>query len=179
MIDLNGSSSYLLLFSRAAVGTLFLASLASKLRSPGRFRDDLLGFGLVPERWAPAAVALLLGSEATVAGLIVAGGSLAAAGFAAAIGLLVLFSAVLASALRRGLDVPCGCFGGSERRISRADLVRNGGFIACAAAGLGAALAPAGTAVPVAEAVLLALAAVAFTLVWSQLGNLLDLFENT
>lgn len=177
MVEPDGLSSYLLLFSRIALGVLFAASLAGKLRSPARFRDSLLGFGLLPARWASATAALLLGAEAGIAGLIAAGGSFAAAGLAAAIGLLALFCGALASALRRGLDVSCGCFGASERRISRADLVRNGGFIACAAAGLWAALGPARTAVPAAEAVLLALAAVAFTLVWSQLGNLVDLFE--
>lgn len=177
MIEYHGLSSYLLLFSRLAVGMLFSVSLAGKLRSPARFRDGLLAFGLLPAQWTPAAAALLLGAEAGVVLLVTAGGAFTIAGLFAAIGLLVLFCAAIASALRRGLDVSCGCFGASERRISRADLVRNGGFIACAAAGLWAALGSARTAVPTAEAVLLALAAVAFTLVWSQLGNLLDLFQ--
>lgn len=70
------------------------------------------------------------------------------AGGVAALVLLGLFTAVVADRLRRGLAVPCGCFGGSGRApLSAATLVRNV-LLACAAAVALAAPAPLVPALP-------------------------------
>lgn len=84
---------------------------------------------------APAAMA----TAVPLAELALGAGLLVAPRPAAAVGLAVVaaFTAVLASALRRGVEVGCGCFGTARRTpISHVELVRNGLLAAATAVAL-------------------------------------------
>ncbi len=121
----------------------FVAAAVAKLRDPAATARGFAALG-VPRPWLAAR--LTPAAEVGVAGgLLVAP---AAAG-AVALALLAFFSTFLASRLRRGVRVPCGCFGASARHpLSAADLVRNGLLALAAAVALGEARprAPSGTA---------------------------------
>lgn len=125
---------------RAALIVVFGLAIAGKVRgraSWDAFVQTLGAFG-VPSSWpkAPAAAAIV-GLEAAVAAALVAS---PAPGYAAALGLLAMFTAALGLAMRRGQRAPCRCFGASERPIGPAHLARNVALLAVAAAGLGARL---------------------------------------
>jgi Methylamine utilisation protein MauE len=112
-----------LVFAWAAIGK------ALRFR---RWRGQILGYGLPAAGTLAVAVPLV---EAGVPALVV-GGFPTAAG-ALALGLLAAFSAAILRARRlEGDRLPCGCFGGGDRRDYRLLLARNLALGAVAAAAL-------------------------------------------
>lgn len=96
------------------------AAIAKALRFR-RWRGQIVGYRL-PAAWTLAAAVPL--AEAGVPALVV-GGFPSVAG-ALALGLLAAFSAAILRARRlQGDRLPCGCFGGGERRDYRLLLARN------------------------------------------------------
>ena len=92
-----------------------------KLASPAATRNALAGFGFPAILLAPAWLGLAAVELGLAAG--VAFGSPSAT--AGAAGLMLLFSLVLAAALRRGQrGMPCACFG-ARSRVSRAAALRS------------------------------------------------------
>ena len=104
------------------------------------------------------------------------GTTLLRAGFLLALGLLVLFTAVLLSALARRLGTSCACFGSTTKPVSGWDVVRNGGLLLCAGAGYWSTGAPS-AALPLAEWGLVAVGAVIFVLIWIQLAEIAQVFK--
>jgi hypothetical protein len=107
-----------------ALGALFLAAAAFKLRDLGAFEATIARFGIVLDACVGAtAVGLVLAEGAVALGLL-AGARRSLLG---ALALTLLFLGVLAYGLRLGLDVDCGCFGPGERvglaQALRRDLV--------------------------------------------------------
>jgi uncharacterized membrane protein YphA (DoxX/SURF4 family) len=110
--------------ARLLLSGLFLWAASGKIIDPQAFARALWNYRLLPEPLVPAVAAGLPLLEALAALALLApplqkGASLVLAG------LLVVFSFGLASALLRGLDVDCGCFGEGSSHVSPLLLVRN------------------------------------------------------
>jgi putative oxidoreductase len=123
--------SALVALVRVALGATFLAAAATKLPDMAAFAEVLANYRLVPAPLVPAAAAVVIGVELVVGALLVLGRNARAAALLAA-GMLALFAAGLASALARGIDLRCGCFGGQES-ASWATVLRDVGLLAAAA----------------------------------------------
>ncbi len=120
--------------------TLFLVFVAS---ASGKVRNDAFsGFvttlrvlRLAPAAWARPLAFLVVAGEAVAAGLLVVWST---AGLALSGLLLLVFCVAIEVAVRRGVKVPCRCFGSSADLLSRRHLVRNGMLLALVALGLAA-----------------------------------------
>jgi hypothetical protein len=113
--------------ARLALSAVFLLSAAGKLLpGAGRagFRTAVEAFGLVPPRWSRLVVGLVIGAESAVAIALWAAGPSRGA-LAAAAGMLLLFAALLWRGVRRGIAVPCACFGPSRSPVHLAEVWRN------------------------------------------------------
>ncbi len=110
---------------RLALGCMFLISALPKIRQPYDFLGDVYGYELVGPKlgmliamtmpWAELLVSIcLLGS------IFVGGALLISAGMAA------VFTFALSSALYRGLEISCGCFGGGGDSIGYSTVIRAG-----------------------------------------------------
>ena len=158
---------YVLLAGRAVIGVVFLVSALSKVRRRRAFTEFTGSVGaLVPAARgvAPVLAAASVAAEFAIAAATLWGRSqrwgLAAAGL-----LLILFSAVLALAIRRGVTTPCRCLGASAQPPGAPQLIRNAVlFAVCAVGVLGssdAVVHPAGAAVALGAAAVVVLLAVA------------------
>lgn len=110
--------------ANGVVATLFLAAGLLKLADPAAFARELSHFRLTPAPFN-AALALYLPSLESIVGIALFVPRLRAAARWLAAGMLALFSAALLSALARGLDIRCGCFGEGAAMSVSAALVRN------------------------------------------------------
>jgi len=169
-------STYLASFCRLTLGLLFLYSFASKVRNVPRFRDTVTAFRLLPETLTGPATGAVLATELAAGTLVLLGGSTVGAGYALATVLLLLFTGVLIGALVRRPGVGCGCFGRDERPVAPADLVRNAGLLALAAAGWWNARTSPTAPLSPADVVVLLLAATSLLLFWTQLAEIVELF---
>ena len=122
---------YLLTFYRLVIGLAFALSFVGKVRDVGQFAATIGRFELLPQRWTKTAALLFLGGEAAVVILIIAGGRLLPLAFGLATLLLLLFTLALLSALRRGIETSCNCFGDGDKPLTYYDVGRNAGFIGC------------------------------------------------
>lgn len=94
------------------VGAVFLAAGLPKTQDPWSFASAVANFRLLPAEWV-GLVAVLLPSLETVVGICLLAGWWRRGATAWALVCLVGFQAALGQALARGLDIECGCFGGS------------------------------------------------------------------
>ena len=172
---------HLLLFSAVTTTLAFTLSSAGKATNLAAFEQAVRDLRLVPPRLTKPVALTVLAAEIAVVILIVLGGivpgtALLRAGFLLALGLLVLFTAVLISALARRLATSCACFGSTTKPVSGWDVVRNGGLLLCAGAGYWSAGAPLAV-LPLAEWGLVAVVAVIFVLIGVQLGEIAQVFK--
>ena len=93
-------------------GGVFVYAAVLKLRDPLLFQKDIESFDLLPE-FGTASLALALPWLELFAGLAVITGWLRDGGLLLLNLSLVVFTAVIVSAWHRGLNIQCGCFGGS------------------------------------------------------------------
>ncbi len=98
---------------RIALGGLFLWAAATKVPDMGAFAESVSNYRLLPAALVPAAAAVVVGVELAAGALLVAGRAVRGAALVSA-ALLAVFTAGLAQALLRGIDLRCGCFGGAE-----------------------------------------------------------------
>jgi len=110
-------------------GLVFLASSVTKLASPVAWRAQAGELGV------PAAVAAAVPyAEAILAAWLLVQWHRAVAGWVA-VGVLLVFTALLAVRLAQGRRPPCACFGSwSAKPIGLRHLLRNAAFIAVAVA---------------------------------------------
>jgi hypothetical protein len=96
-----------------------------------------------------------------------------------AILLLVTFCFALLTVLIRSLQVPCNCFGSSQRPASLADIWRNIVFLACAFVGVASliVLPDATVKMSLAEMGLLGIMAVVFVALSVYLDELIEVFR--
>jgi uncharacterized membrane protein YphA (DoxX/SURF4 family) len=100
--------------ARIILGGLFLWASVTKVPDMAAFAESVANYRIVPPALVPAVASAVVGVEilAGVA-LILNVWTRAAALLLAA--LLAVFTVGLASALARGIDLACGCFGGSAQ----------------------------------------------------------------
>lgn len=105
--------SALLAVVRVGLGALLLYAAATKVPDVAAFAESVANYRLLPAALVPAVAAAVLGVELVAGALLVAGRYTRAAALVASV-LLAVFTAGLAQALLRGIDLRCGCFGGEE-----------------------------------------------------------------
>lgn len=98
---------------RIGLGALLLWAALTKIPDMGAFAETVANYRLLPAPLVPAVAAAVVGIE-IVAGVLLVSGRLARAASAVAALLLAVFTVGLAQALLRGIDLRCGCFGGTE-----------------------------------------------------------------
>jgi uncharacterized membrane protein YphA (DoxX/SURF4 family) len=98
---------------RLVVGGLFLYAAATKLPDMGKFAVDVANYRLLPASLVPVTAAVVVGLE-IVAGVALVLGIWARPAAVAISALLVVFTAGIAQALARGIDLKCGCFGAEQ-----------------------------------------------------------------
>ncbi len=102
---------------RLVLGVLFLTSGGLKVVDPGQFGRAIADYQLVGPALVPPLAYFLPWLE-VVAGLGLVTGLAARGGAVIANGLLLVFIVALISALARGMQVDCGCFGGLEEKLT-------------------------------------------------------------
>lgn len=98
---------------RLGLGGLFIYAGALKIADPAQFAIDIQHYELTSRQVAIYAAIYLPWLE-VCAGLAVVTRRLQLGALVVLVGLMILFSAAIASAWARGLDVTCGCFGRSD-----------------------------------------------------------------
>ena len=165
----------LLLGCKVIIGLVFAISSISKLQDIEKFVEVIRGFRLLPEPLLRSCAILFLLCEMAVVPLLFVWPMLA---FLLATILLIAFSAALASVILRKIQTPCNCFGSSQQLVSVADLIRNGGFLACALCGLRLALGPESNApiMPL-HAAMVSIGSMVFVLIGMQASEIYRLFQ--
>ena len=105
-----------------AFGGIFVYSGWLKLQDPARFVVSVRSFHILPDPFA-AWLALALPWLEILAGLAVLIGWLRRGGLLLLNASLVVFAIALVSALARGLDIDCGCFGAGHGSSSIRDAI--------------------------------------------------------
>jgi putative oxidoreductase len=106
------------------LGFMFIMSSVPKIRQPYVFLGSVYGFEMVGPKMG-VLVAMVLPWAELFAGVCLVGGVFVGGALLASVGMGVLFTFVLASALWRHLDISCGCFGTSlAGKISYVTLIR-------------------------------------------------------
>jgi hypothetical protein len=108
---------------RLVLGGVLLRAFVAKARVPRRFIEAIRAYALLPPGIAPIAAGGLLLAEPVLALALLTGwgGALA---WDATVLLLGLFLIAVAVNLRRGRQIPCGCFGSASETISYHTLAR-------------------------------------------------------
>lgn len=117
-----------ILILRLVFGAVFIWSGIAKLKDPISFADAVRNFDLVKDPVAPA-LALFIPSLEVVAGILVMAGLLWRGGVVVLLGSLVVFTTALCIAWARGLDISCGCFGGTGEVNYPLVVARNTGLM--------------------------------------------------
>jgi uncharacterized membrane protein YphA (DoxX/SURF4 family) len=115
---------YILWLGRIVLAVLFLWAAWGKISDPQGFARALWNYRMIPDPVIPILAVGMPIFEALAAIAILLpplqkGGSLVL------LGLLGVFIVALGSALARGLDVDCGCFGEDSSTVSPLLIVRN------------------------------------------------------
>lgn len=99
--------------ARLLLGALYLWSGAAKVRDLHAFAEEVANYQLLPGGLVPWFAATLPGIELLVGALLVMGVWTRASALLAS-ALLGVFVVALTQALARGINLRCGCFGGSD-----------------------------------------------------------------
>ena len=102
-----------------ALGLIFIYAAAPKILEVENFARDIRNYRILPA-WSYNLLALWLPWIELVAGLCLIFNVWKKGGIIVIMGLLVVFLAAVISAVIRGLDIDCGCFGNTARELARA-----------------------------------------------------------
>lgn len=98
---------------RVLLGALFLYAALTKLADLPLFAEEIANYQLLPAALVPLAAIALPGIELVAGALLLVGLAWRPAALVIA-SLLLVFTIGLGQALVRGIDLACGCFGGSD-----------------------------------------------------------------
>lgn len=136
------ASSYATLLSRIVLGGVFLVAGASKVLDPGALAASIRSYELPLPEWFVSLSAHALPLLEVLLGLYLLAGLFTRLSARATNGLMVVFILALVQGALRGLQIDCGCFGGSAAESNLwLDAARDFGLLAL---GLHVALAPTG-----------------------------------
>ncbi len=117
------------LAARWALGALFVLSALAKIGDPAQLATDTANFHLLPAGLENL-VGITLPWIELVAGASLLSGIRARSGAWLATAMMLLFTAAVASAMARGLNISCGCFGTVDApRIGAIKLAENVGIL--------------------------------------------------
>jgi uncharacterized membrane protein YphA (DoxX/SURF4 family) len=105
-----------------ALGLIFVYAAVPKILEVDHFARDVRNYRILPV-WSHHIVALWLPWMELLAGICIVSGMWKRAGTIVILGLLSVFSAGLISAVVRGLDIDCGCYGNTVTELARAHRV--------------------------------------------------------
>jgi uncharacterized membrane protein YphA (DoxX/SURF4 family) len=110
---------------RLAIGAVLLLSALAKIGDTHAFATQVHNYRLLPVALEHL-LAMTLPWVELVAGLALATGVRARSGAMLAAAMMVVFTAAVASAMARGLDFECGCFGTADAtRVGVRKLLEN------------------------------------------------------
>jgi putative oxidoreductase len=111
---------------RLVLAGVLLAAAVPKLADPAAFAAKLPNYRLFPD-FAVNIIAATAPMLEVVAALALVSGRLYRGGVWLTVGLMAVFTGLIGSALARGIDLDCGCFGGAAQAdpVGPLDLVRN------------------------------------------------------
>lgn len=119
---------------RLALGGVFVYAAGSKIYSPDQFAVAVSNYRLLPHEWTHLAAITVPWIEAIAGALVILGVWLRPSALVL-LGLTGVFMVAIASALVRGLNIECGCFGTvGGRRVGLASLAFDAVLLAMAAA---------------------------------------------
>jgi len=111
---------------RILLGLFFAAGGAMKGSAVQEFSSVISAFDLLPEEWSLFTAVAIIAGEMFFGTLLMFGIALRRTG-AVLIAAILIFTFAAASALMRGIETSCGCFGtSSEETIGAGTLIRNG-----------------------------------------------------
>ena len=96
------------------LGALFVYAGITKVLDPVRFFTDVQNYDIIPWRAATVAIAFYLPWLEIISGMAVVVRSFRAGALLILTAMLLAFTAALALAWARGLNISCGCFGGAS-----------------------------------------------------------------
>jgi len=99
--------------ARIILGGLFLWASVTKVPDMAAFAESVANYRIVPPSLVPVVAAAVVGVE-IAAGVALMLNVWARPAALLLAGLLAVFTVGLASALARGIDLACGCFGGTD-----------------------------------------------------------------
>jgi uncharacterized membrane protein YphA (DoxX/SURF4 family) len=97
---------------RIVLGALFVWASTTKIPDMAGFAENVANYRMVPAALVPGVAAAVVGIE-LVAGLALIANVWSRAAALVLAGLLAVFTAGVTSVVVRGIDVACGCFGGT------------------------------------------------------------------
>jgi uncharacterized membrane protein YphA (DoxX/SURF4 family) len=100
--------------ARLITGGLFLYAVSTKLGDMHGFAEELANYRLLPAALVPAAAVWVIGLEIVAGALLLLGRFAWRPAALVITALLAVFTAGIAQALLRGIDLRCGCFGAPE-----------------------------------------------------------------
>lgn len=119
---------------RLALGGVFLYAAGAKILAPGQFAVAVSNYRLLPHEWTHLAAITVPWVEAIAAALVILGVWLRPSALVL-LGLTGVFLVAISSALARGLNIECGCFGTvGGRQVGLASLAFDTVLLAMAAA---------------------------------------------
>jgi uncharacterized membrane protein YphA (DoxX/SURF4 family) len=114
----------LALICRLALGILFLYAAWEKIIEPREFAIAVYNYRLLPDGAINLVAVVLPWLEVLLAASLIIGYYVRGSSLLSAL-LFMVFAAALTISLVRGLDISCGCFGGSAGSINWLYLVRD------------------------------------------------------
>ncbi|MEK6608127.1 MAG: MauE/DoxX family redox-associated membrane protein [Myxococcota bacterium] len=126
--DLRAALMWLLRLGLAAV---FIYAGAAKLIDVHGFALDIANYRVLPSALVAPLSAIVPGVEIACGACLLAARTAHAAAWLTA-ALLAVFTAAVAQALARGINLDCGCFGASRAPVTMTTLVRDIGLLAAA-----------------------------------------------
>ena len=130
------------LAARVVLGLLFLYAASLKLVDLPTFASSIEGYRITPNEWSPM-IALAVPSVEVVVGLALVAGLHARGAALLSAAMLIAFSAAIAQAMVRGINIDCGCFGASSpQKADSLALLRNSALLLLAMAVLAKPIAP-------------------------------------
>jgi uncharacterized membrane protein YphA (DoxX/SURF4 family) len=110
---------------RLGLGALFIVAGLVKLHDPGKFAVEIADYRLVPVL-APYLAVMLPPIEVVLGVTLVFGSRDWRKAAALSMGLLlVVFTVAVSQVVLRGINVECGCFGGSSGTVTPLTIVRD------------------------------------------------------
>ena len=95
---------------RWILGGMFLAAAAPKILHPDKFAIDISHYRMLPHAWIHLLAITLPWIELVAGAMLILGAWVRASAWVIT-GMMIMFVGVIASALARGLNIECGCFG--------------------------------------------------------------------